>query len=167
MKLIARKQQRFVGRRLGFGLAQLDAASHHHFTQLHLLSGDSDPQLQRLAVDVELPFGLELFRSAVQVVAQLRELPSQEADQAHVAQSMGRSVEDMRTYAARMVQAAQQQEASFSREYQASVDALVEASRQTAWLIAALVGGSLYFLRGAKKAAAQSHHLPITRRSRA
>jgi hypothetical protein len=32
---------------------------------------------------------------------------------------------------------------------------------------AVLLGGSLYFLRGAKKAAAQSHHLPITRRSRA
>lgn len=122
------------------GVEPYDAVLHH--------LDELDRLIARLAVSddaqvLDLHESSQLFRSAAQVVAQLRELPVADRDEGQAAQAMNRSLTDMQTYASQMVAAAQQQSAAFSQAYQASVDAMAQASRRTAWLVALLIGGSL------------------------
>jgi PAS domain S-box-containing protein len=85
----------------------------------------------------------QLFRSAFEVVAQLRAVSRNASDAAAVKASIDRSLAEMQIYAAAMVSAAQQQSQVFARAYQASVDRLADVSRQSALWVAGLIVGSL------------------------
>nr|WP_297355953.1 ATP-binding protein [uncultured Caldimonas sp.] len=103
----------------------------------------------RLAVSndasvLDLHQSSQLFRSAVQVVAQLNELHPFDASAREDAMQLAhRSVVEMQEYAGRMARSAQEQSEAISKAYQASADRLVEASRQTALWVVALLLGSL------------------------
>jgi PAS domain S-box-containing protein len=85
----------------------------------------------------------QLFRGSFEVAVQLRTMPHAGADGAAVQAGIDRSQAEMRTSAAAMVSAAQQQSQVFARAYQASVDRLADVSRQSAIWVAGLIAGSL------------------------
>jgi len=85
----------------------------------------------------------QLFRSTMQVVAQLLELPPEAGDETRVAQQLQRSTDDMQRHAARMVETARQQSDAFSRAYQDSMAHAAEVSRRSAGLVALLAGASV------------------------